>query len=75
MENYDTYQLTRDLSKTKLKKCERCTEEAVMELNGIWLCSACGLKEIRSLRDEEIVSVNGIEREEEPVEISIENEF
>ena len=37
--------------------------------------AACGLKEIRSLRDEEIVSVNGIEREEEPVEISIEDEF
>lgn len=46
-----------------------------MELNGIWFCSSCGLKAIKSLRDEDIISLNGIEREEELVGIGMEDEF
>lgn len=74
-ENYEIYRLTKNLARTKVKKCERCPEDAVMELNGIWFCPSCGLKEIKILRDEDIISLNGIEREEELVGIGMEDEF
>lgn len=77
MENYKIYNLSKNLAKAKIRKCERCTDgDVVMELNGIWLCSTCGLKEIRHLLDEEIIAVNGIEREEEKMEkICMEDEL
>lgn len=40
-----------------------CSEEAVMEINGIYLCAECGRKALEEFNDDDIVRINGIERQ------------
>lgn len=48
---------------TERKTCWNCKEEAVMEINGIYLCAECGRKALEEFNDDDIVRINGIERQ------------